>query len=302
MSLGFERAGFKLLAAFDNWIPAIDVYRKNFEHPVFERDLSDHKAVGKDVAAYKPEIVIGGPPCQDFSSAGKRDESLGRANLTVAFSRIIEMVSPGWFVMENVPRAQGSAAYKKARAKFKSAGYGLTEIILNASLCGVPQDRKRFFVIGRLGGIDAELHDALTENLADKPMTLRDYFGDRLGIDHYYRHPRSYKRRAVFSVDEPSPTIRGVNRPIPKGYPGHAGDTESISKVKRPLTTAERSQIQTFPESFELLGTKAEIEQLIGNAVPVGLSHFVATAIINYLDGTVISEAKPSKLIQKKLF
>ena len=92
-------------------------------------------------------------------------------------------------------------------------------------------------------------------------MTLRDYFGDSLDTEHYYRHPRNYSRRAVFSVDEPSPTVRGVNRPIPGGYPGHHGDTErDLSKV-RPLTTLERARIQTFPPSFKLAGSKTNLEQ-----------------------------------------
>ncbi len=302
MSLGFEQAGFKILAAYDKWIPAIDVYSQNFDHPVLERDLSDSKSISKEIVGLKPELLIGGPPCQDFSSAGKRDETLGRANLTLAYSKIVEIVSPKWFVMENVPRAKGSATYQKARAKFKSAGYGLTEIVLNASLCGVPQDRKRFFVIGRKGGDDSELYDALIDGLASKPMTLREYFGDSLGVEHYYRHPRSYKRRAVFSIDEPSPTIRGVNRPIPRGYPGHPGDTESIANVERPLTTVERSRIQTFPKSFKFSGSKADVEQLVGNAVPVGLAYFVAKTIIEYSKRKSPRKSTSSKLIQKRLF
>lgn len=110
-------------------------------------------------------------------------------------------------------------------------------------------------------------------------MTLRDYFGNKLGFEHYYRHPRSYKRRGVFSIDEPSPTIRGVNRPVPDGYPGHAGDTAPVASGVRPLTTKERSLVQTFPESFELVGTKTDLEQIIGNAVPVKLAEFVANAV-----------------------
>ena len=79
LSLGFQKAGFTIVAAFDNWIPAIDVYRNNFSHPIFNVDLS-RESNQEILAQYNPEIIVGSPPCQDFSSAGKRDEGLGRAN------------------------------------------------------------------------------------------------------------------------------------------------------------------------------------------------------------------------------
>lgn len=106
--------------------------------------------------------------------------------------------------------------------------------------------------------------------------------GDKIGIKYYYRRPRSYVRRGIFSVDEPSPTIRGVNRPMPKGYELHHNDPcQSLDGI-RPLTTKERSRIQTFPADFVFRGSKTDQEQMIGNAVPVNLARFVGTAIQEY--------------------
>lgn len=96
--------------------------------------------------------------------------------------------------------------------------------------------------------------------------------------------PRSYARRAVFSVREPSPTIRGVNRPIPAGYVGHPGDSASVDKA-RPLTTAERASIQTFPHWFSFCASRTNTEQMIGNAVPPKLAFWVARAAANALCG-----------------
>jgi DNA (cytosine-5)-methyltransferase 1 len=283
LSLGFINAGYEILAAFDNWLPAIDLYKQNFKkHPIIKLDLSSAMAF-EEIAAFTPDIIVGGPPCQDFSSAGKRDESLGRADLTVAFSRIVSKLCPPFFIMENVSRAINSNAFAVAKSVFKKAGYGLTIKILDASLCGVPQLRKRLFVIGEKNGVDGFLDNKLDAHLSSKPMTLRDYFGDKLGIEHYYRHPRSYARRAVFSIDELSPTVRGVNRPVPTGYPGHKGDTCPVNKNVRPLTTGERCMIQTFPASFKLGGSKTEVEQIIGNAVPVKLAEYVALRLKEYL-------------------
>ncbi|WP_300965901.1 DNA cytosine methyltransferase, partial [uncultured Muribaculum sp.] len=119
--------------------------------------------------------------------------------------------------------------------------------------------------------------------LSSKEMTLRDYFGDSLGVDYYYRHPRSYARRGIFSIDEPSPTIRGVNRPLPAGYKLHSNDPVKDLDGIRSLTLRERSMIQTFPETFNFFGSKSDVEQMIGNAVPVKLGTFVANAINKYM-------------------
>ena len=115
-------------------------------------------------------------------------------------------------------------------------------------------------------------------------MSVADYLGYSLGVEFYYRHPRSYARRGIFSIHEPSPTIRGVNRPIPQGYQiKHNDPVKSLDGI-RPLTTTERSYIQTFPPTFHFLGSKTEVEQMIGNAVPVNLGQYVAAAIKHYMD------------------
>lgn len=250
LSLGFQNAGYTILAAYDNWETAVNVYRKNFQHPIYQWDLSEYELYLEKFKTLNPDLIMGGPPCQDFSSAGKRDENLGRGDLTIAFSEIITYILPKVFVLENVGRFNKTNKYREAKTILKQAGYGMTEKVLDASLCGVPQKRKRFFWIGIYQGKDNELAPYLEKNLSKKSMTVRDYLGYKLGIEYYYRHPRSYKRRGIFSIDEPSPTIRGVNRPIPKTYQKHPGDVVPLSSNVRPLTTQERSYLQTFPDTF----------------------------------------------------
>ena len=285
MSLGFKNAGFKIVAAFDNWQPAIEVYKNNFkDHPIINADLGSLDGDYTMFKKYRPDMIIGGPPCQDFSHAGKRNEDLGRGSLTVIFAEIVANIRPKWVVMENVDRTPTTEKYKKAYAIFKKVGYGVTTKILDASLCGVPQQRKRFFLIGELGGEDNALLYHLMKNQTKKPLTVREYLGNALRTEYYYRHPRNYNRRGVYSVDEPSATIRGVNRPIPPNYPGHSADaTHNIEKV-RPLTTIERSYIQTFPKTFKFKGTKTNLEQMIGNCVPVKLAEYVANCLCEYIE------------------
>ena len=285
LSSGFSKAGFNVVLGIDKWEKALNIYRKNFSHDAIEEDITDENKINALLNKYKPEIIIGGPPCQDFSSAGKRDVTLGRAELTYSYANIICSYKPNWFVMENVDRIISSHILSDVIYKFSKTGYGLTAVILNAAYCGVPQSRIRFFLVGGLRIENNFLLPILRKNLSSKEMTVRDYLGDSLGTEYYYRHPRNYNRRAIFSIDEPSPTIRGVNRPIPPSYKLNKCDPQNISLENvRPLTTIERSYIQTFSKDYVFEGCKTDLEQIIGNAVPVNLGKFVGTALNEFIE------------------
>ena len=284
LSLGFEKAGFDVLCGVDSWGCAVETYSANFDHPCVNVDAGGVDAV---VGVLSPffegtEVVrpglIGGPPCQDFSSAGKRVEG-GRAGLTEKFAEVAGVLRPGFVVMENVPQAVKAGSYQRALGMLQEFGYSVGTIVLDASKCGVPQRRKRLFALGFEDADVVEYVLGLLESEQDDvSLTVREYFGDGLEFDHYYNPPRSYARRGVFSVDEPAPTLRGVNRPVPPGYVPHRGDTAPIEGV-RALTYRERAAIQTFPDDFEFLGSKTNVEQMIGNAVPVNLGLFVAERV-----------------------
>jgi DNA (cytosine-5)-methyltransferase 1 len=282
LSLGFANAGFEIVAAYDNWELARRVYQANFQHDHHLFDLGNPQRAAAHIREYKPDCIIGGPPCQDFSIAGKRVES-GRASLTVAFAKTVQLVRPRLMVMENVYNIEKSKSLETARAILRAAGYGLTSRVIDASYAGVPQMRRRYFLLGLQGAPDDFLGSRLDSGLSDEPMTVADHFGGRLGIQHYYAHPRSYKRRAVFSIHEPSATIRRVNRPIPASYVRHPADKAAVSPRVRALTTSERAEIQTFPRHFVFLGSPSQQEHLIANAVPVKLAEYVARCVLEGL-------------------
>ena len=284
MSLGFQKAGFELVLAIDCWNAAVKCYSRNFKnHEVLQRDLSNVKETTGILRQKKFDVIIGGPPCQDFSTAGKKVEGK-RASLTKSFAAIIVDTLPKYFVMENVQNARRSQAYATARRNFKRVGYGLTEIVLDASFCGVPQRRKRFFCIGILHGEDRALELALRLRQTDVPCSVRDCFGTKNGLKYFYSHPRTYRRRAVFSVDEPAPTVRsGGNRPLPPDYSKHKADAVDPFEYKvRALTMQERAALQMFPADYKWGESRIENELLISNAVPVGLSQFVADALHDF--------------------
>ena len=292
LSRGFQNAGFEIMAAYDGWDAAVNCYNANFQHQSHKLDLSNVELAVETIRQHAPTIIIGGPPCQEFSNAGRRQEG-ERADLTYKYAQIITDIMPTYFVMENVPRVRESVAYSKARERYVEAGYGLTELVLDASRCGVPQSRKRFFCIGALNHPDNFMLDALFENQSDEERTVRSYFAEQgidLDIRVYYRHPTTYTRRAIFDVDSVAPTIRGVSRPKPSTYKFHPDDACTVEERDsvRSLTQRERAIIQTFPLdfTFDVPGlSNGDKEQMIGNAVPVLLAQYVATGLHNYIEG-----------------
>ncbi|MGB3486526.1 MAG: DNA cytosine methyltransferase [Xanthobacteraceae bacterium] len=227
MSLGLRRAGIEVIQAYDAWGPAVEVYRRNVGPHVWQRDLKDIFSIGPMIAALAPDIICGGPPCQDFSAAGERVEG-ERAALTRAFAMLVCIARPSWFLMENVPLAANSQAWADARAMLVHAGYGLTETKLDASFYGVPQRRRRLFVIGRLGEQNGFLESALVAARSSQPMTIRDMLGNALG-DACYFQPRVSGNRGIWTTDGPAPTIcRSSKRPIPPNYKPHPADTALV--------------------------------------------------------------------------
>src|SRR3546814_19689918 len=103
-------------------------------------------------------------------------------------------------------------------------------------------------------------------------MTVRRFLeqeGDGLTFEHYYRHPRSYSRRGIFSVDEPAPTMRGTNRPMPPNYRRHEGDTTDPSAgAVRALSAALRARIPTFPTAYPWRRPPTPGQTTIGNPEP----------------------------------
>ena len=285
LSAGLMSAGIDVVAAYDNWPVAVDAYRRNLGDHAVPMNLLDVDECVRKVAELEPDLIAGGPPCQDFSTAGKRTEGK-RANLTITFANIVVRCSPRLVLMENVPQVRRSVAYGRMLSMLDDRGYRFKDFVLDASRFGVPQLRKRLFLVGWLGddSLGDRFSDWISDSAADNRLTVKDFFGDEIDIEYYYRHPRNYSRRAIFSVFEPSPTVRGVNRPVPPNYRRNHLDSAPPESV-RALTSWERSRIQTFPQAWDWGDVKSDrnsgVELLIGNAVPVKLAESVGSGLLH---------------------
>lgn len=154
MSTGFEMAGFTPVLAIDNWQDSLDTYL--FNHPGSQTlcaDLSsiDISKVAERYRINSVDLIIGGPPCQGFSIAGKRIVDDIRNKLYKSFVSFVEYFSPRVFVMENVPNilSIGDGAVRETiLADFRRLGYDVTYKVLTASDYGVPQNRRRAIFVG----------------------------------------------------------------------------------------------------------------------------------------------------------
>ncbi len=158
LSLGFEMAGFISLLAIDNWKDALTTYafnRKGARTLCEDLATLDPYKVMQEYSIPNVDVIIGGPPCQGFSVAGKRIIEDERNKLYKAFVGFVDCFRPNAFVMENVPNilSIGNGIVKDSIVEdFEKLGYKVSVQVLTASDYGVPQNRKRAVFVGLADG------------------------------------------------------------------------------------------------------------------------------------------------------
>jgi DNA (cytosine-5)-methyltransferase 1 len=148
LSLGFQRAGFVCLRAIDNDRAATSTYSINFKDHISCEKISENTSIPDS------DLIIGGPPCQGFSSAGARNPEDKRNSLVSIFSSLVTQYKPKAFVFENVEGFLTSDSGKRILDLLEplvEAGYQIHIRKINAANYGVPQHRKRVIAIGGLG-------------------------------------------------------------------------------------------------------------------------------------------------------
>ncbi len=158
MSLGFERTGYDVLLGIDIWKDALETYKYNHQDVLtLQADMSTLK--GEDVelltGASGVDVIIGGPPCQGFSVAGKRIVDDERNKLYKGFVRMVSYFKPLAFVMENVPNilSIGNGMVRDSIVRdFSELGYNVNVQVMLASDYGVPQNRRRAVFVGLANG------------------------------------------------------------------------------------------------------------------------------------------------------
>lgn len=309
LDLGFQKAGYEIVAAneFDKTI--WETYEKNHDNKLIKGDICE---ISSDKF---PDCdgIIGGPPCQSWSEAGAlKGIDDPRGQLFYEYIRILKDKKPKFFLAENVKGMMAkrhNSAVKSIVSQFEDAGYDVFIHLLNASDYGVPQDRKRVFYVGFRKDLNVNF-DSPPEKYNYK-LTFRDAIydlkdnvipalpknktnGDKCNfVNHEYfigaYSPIFMSRNRVRGWDEQAFTVQASGRQC-QLHP-QAPKMIKIEKNKqifkpgsenlyRRLSVRECARIQGFPDDFKFYYTNLnDAYKMIGNAVPVNLAYEMAKSI-----------------------
>lgn len=316
LALGMERAGLESVLL--NEIDKYACQTLSINRPDWNVVCGDVAKINWD--GYKADIVSGGFPCQAFSHAGKR---LGfedtRGTLFFEFARCIKEIRPKIFLGENVSGLVNHDGGKTLRimiSVLESLGYSVQYNVLDAVNFGVPQKRKRIFIVGTLPGINFSYplpslkYVTLRNALKDVPKSKGTNYSENRKkilslvppggswVDLPIELQKEYMGKSFYSGGGK----RGMARRISWDEPCLTLTTSPSQKQTerchpdetRPFTVREYARIQTFPDEWKFMGGISSQYRQIGNAVPVKLATAVAERITAALDGEkVLIQNKP---------
>lgn len=203
LSQGFIDAGYKVTLGIDKWKDAIETFNYNHKNSKgIVADLLDLEpdVVSKNENIKEVDVIVGGPPCQGFSIAGKRIVDDERNQLYKTFVNFVDYFNPKAFIMENVPNIMsiGKGAIKEQILKdFENLGYNVSYKILLASDYGIPQNRKRAFFVGLKENTEFEF---------PLPTTPKDKITSKDAISDLPEH----------TIDDGTPYLNNIKSPFQK--------------------------------------------------------------------------------------
>ena len=322
LSLGFSAAGFNLVGHVDIESSANEIYHNNFkDSDLLGTDICtiSDKEIKSWISKYgEIDILIGGPPCQGFSLAGKRDPEDARNQLYQQYVHIVDIIQPKVFLMENVrlmtsmKMSDGDFFINQIKNSFEQVGYTITQHEINVNDYGVPQFRERVILIGIRNDINNQVFQfpkPLDKSISSK--TFRDATCDLPHLES----GESSSDPLHWCVNHPQHVIEWL-KDVPEGHSAHENEdprlrppsgfnttykricwdepcstiTTNFSMISgcrnvhpedtRSLTIREAARAQSFPDEFVFTGKWGDIRKAIGNAVPPLFAEKIAEAIM----------------------
>lgn len=310
-SLGYQWAGFKELLAIDINHSAIQTFELNFPdvdawqtdiRQVTSQMILDRVGIEKG----KLDVLDGSPPCQGFSTAGKRKVVDVRNDLPWDFIRLIEGLQPRAFVMENVSgmaKGRMRGIFNEILSGLKETGYHVEVHKLNAMYYGVPQSRERIIFIGMRDG------QAIAWPARQEIITIKDAIGDLRDVqdsarDHVWvdESPQGRNTKGWHEAnrtqqggkygagqqqvirqrwDHPMSTMVKFGGVVPV-YLGNAGCHPLYTRT---FSVLEFKRLNSFPDDFKFLDTKRRFADCLGNAVPPKMMQAIAAGVRETLGG-----------------
>ncbi|MBS3087334.1 DNA cytosine methyltransferase [Candidatus Pacearchaeota archaeon] len=303
LSEGFKQAGFKSILGIDVDKSALETFALN--HAGAETICGDISQITREQIAKKinrdtVDLIIGGPPCQGFSLAGRRNPNDPRNKLVQEFLRIVREFKPKFFVIENV---QGFKSMRDKSGKLvieivkelaKESGYSVKPYLLNSKDYSVAQKRRRMFLIGsKKKNVEFDIKktkEVVVGDLLFPQETIAEkYFYSQRLIDGFLRRAKRNKKLKrgfgwqFLKMNDQSYTISA--RYYKDGCEALVKyDDEFKAGSIRKLTERECARIQSFPDNYKFAGGKIKTYKQIGNAVPPNMAKAVAKSIKRILN------------------
>jgi len=286
-SLGYSIAGYRELLAVEWDNNAVETFRLNFPGvPVYHGDIAkltveECMSLAGLTEPGQLDILDGSPPCQGFSTAGKRDMADVRNQLFREYVRLLRGLKPKGFVMENVSgmvKGKMKLIFAEILQELKASGYIVSARLLNAMYFNVPQNRGRVIIIGIQNDFDIKPNHPKPQT---KPITVQEAFincpewlveypkqdtavgkccaGMKQGqsADEFWK-PNWGFQLIRLTENKPAPTIS-------KG----GGATGFIHPTQpRKVSGAELRRLASFPDIFQFKGNRQDVQNRIGNSVP----------------------------------
>jgi len=281
----FKPKGFKILAAYEKDPKSVKTFELNHDIPIQEHELT----LASPVAMPKADVLIGGFPCQDFSSCGpKLGLTSERGQLYKVMTEYMRIHKPILVCAENVPnlaRMQNGQVIKKIIGDFANEGYRIEVWDLYAPDYGIPQNRRRLFFIAVRNDIPgmpkqprpshANNHRSIKWAIEDLASVSDESIPNQ---SQYFKASKAKKGNGQgdehSKADKPAYTVRANAK----------SRVQFHYSLERRLTVRECARIQTFPDTFIFPHSATTSIMQIGNAVPPLLAHKVAGSIHDFLN------------------
>jgi DNA (cytosine-5)-methyltransferase 1 len=296
-SLGYSMAGFRELLAIEWDKNAVETFKLNFTNvPVIQDDIAkisiDQIIEMTKLKQYELDVLDGSPPCQGFSTAGKRIITDERNQLYKEYVRLLNGLQPKVFVFENVSglvKGKMKLIFADIMRSLKDCGYKVSARLLNAMYFGVPQSRERLIIIG------------VREDLGIKPSHPKAIY---MPVTVFEGWGGEYIEGPRVTIGEDTETYKwmqkigqgmSISEIHPKGYyfnfkrlsfiaPSSTliknGGKQLIHPIEtRTLTTNEYKRLGSFPDEYKFIGTPEQVTSRIGNSVPPLFMYHIAKHI-----------------------
>lgn len=305
MSKGLTDAGLNVIAGIDIWDKAVESYNKNYHHKAYCADLTEltpekfNEMYNKENKSV--DILVGGPPCQSFSIAGKRDKNDPRNALFMEYVKYLDYFKPKAFIMENVigmlsKKTESGENVIDIIMEQLDRNYNCIINKLYASDFEVPQNRRRTIIIGirkDLNIIPKE-PEPIIKSVLDR-IPVKNILIPKEDVDKKYylseralagiRNKKTVNKEKGFgfgaqilNFDKPSYTI-----PARYWKDGYDALVKYNDNEIRRLTILELKRIQSFPDDYVIDGSNKDIIMQIGNAVACKFAYYLGKYIINTL-------------------